>query len=120
MTLDYSDYARTYSAMADEELLELSQESALLLEIAQKALQSEFDRRGLKSQAAKPKEPESVEALYCSQCEREVTDPLTCGSCSASICRVCGAPLDVTWEVDNDSEVEGLEGRIKVRESVAA
>ena len=32
--------------------------------------------------------------LYCPQCAREVTDPLTCGDCSAVICRVCGTPLE--------------------------
>jgi hypothetical protein len=34
------------------------------------------------------------EALYCPNCAREVTDPLTCGDCSAVICRVCGTPLE--------------------------
>ena len=34
------------------------------------------------------------EALYCPKCEREVDDPLTCGDCSAVICRVCGTPLE--------------------------
>ncbi len=34
------------------------------------------------------------EALYCPKCEREVEDPLTCGDCSAVICRVCGTPLE--------------------------
>lgn len=33
-------------------------------------------------------------ALYCPNCAREVTDPLTCGDCSAVICRVCGTPLE--------------------------
>jgi len=32
--------------------------------------------------------------LYCPTCGREVTDPLTCGDCSAVICRVCGTPLE--------------------------
>jgi len=32
--------------------------------------------------------------LYCPTCQREVTDPLTCGDCSAVICRVCGTPLE--------------------------
>jgi hypothetical protein len=35
-----------------------------------------------------------ADALYCPQCAREVTDPLTCGDCSAVICRVCGTPLE--------------------------
>jgi len=33
-------------------------------------------------------------ALYCPQCAREVTDPLTCGDCAAVICRQCGSPLE--------------------------
>jgi hypothetical protein len=33
--------------------------------------------------------------LYCPQCAREVVDPLTCGDCSAVICRVCGTPLEM-------------------------
>jgi hypothetical protein len=32
--------------------------------------------------------------FYCPTCRREVTDPLTCGDCSAVICRVCGTPLE--------------------------
>jgi hypothetical protein len=36
----------------------------------------------------------SPDALYCPNCAREVTDPLTCGDCSALICRVCGTPLE--------------------------
>jgi hypothetical protein len=32
--------------------------------------------------------------LYCPSCAREVTDPLTCGDCSAVICRICGTPLE--------------------------
>ena len=33
--------------------------------------------------------------FYCPNCAREVVDPLTCGDCSAVICRVCGTPLEV-------------------------
>ncbi len=33
-------------------------------------------------------------SLYCPTCASEVTDPLTCGDCSAVICRVCGTPLE--------------------------
>ena len=33
--------------------------------------------------------------LYCPRCGREVDDPLTCGDCSAVICRVCGTPLEM-------------------------
>ena len=32
--------------------------------------------------------------LYCPNCAEEVTDPLTCGDCSAVICRRCGTPLE--------------------------
>jgi hypothetical protein len=38
--------------------------------------------------------PKSNEALYCPNCAREITDPLTCGDCSAVICRICGTPLE--------------------------
>ena len=34
------------------------------------------------------------EPLYCPYCAEEVTDPLTCGDCSAVICRRCGSPLE--------------------------
>jgi predicted amidophosphoribosyltransferase len=37
---------------------------------------------------------QSNDALYCPNCAREITDPLTCGDCSAVICRVCGTPLE--------------------------
>src|SRR5712672_306613 len=33
-------------------------------------------------------------ALYCPNCAEEVSDPLTCGDCSAVICRRCGSPLE--------------------------
>ena len=33
--------------------------------------------------------------LYCPNCAREVEDPLTCGDCSAVICRKCGTPLEM-------------------------
>ena len=33
--------------------------------------------------------------LYCPNCAREVDDALTCGDCSAVICRVCGTPLEM-------------------------
>ena len=34
-------------------------------------------------------------SLYCPTCAREVDDPLTCGDCSAVICRACGTPLEM-------------------------
>jgi hypothetical protein len=42
--------------------------------------------------APEAKQPEV--ALYCPVCATEVTDPLTCGDCSAVICRRCGTPLE--------------------------
>jgi hypothetical protein len=41
-----------------------------------------------------PPASKSPDALYCPNCAREVHDPLTCGDCSAVICRVCGTPLE--------------------------
>ncbi len=38
-------------------------------------------------------------ALYCPVCAREVNDPLTCGDCSAVICRRCGTPLESSDEL---------------------
>jgi hypothetical protein len=32
--------------------------------------------------------------FYCPVCAVEVNDPLTCGDCSAIICRRCGTPLE--------------------------
>jgi len=37
---------------------------------------------------------EQAGELYCPKCAREVSDPLTCGDCSAIICRICGTPLE--------------------------
>jgi hypothetical protein len=45
--------------------------------------------------AQTPPSPEpKPELLYCPNCAEEVTDPLTCGDCSAVICRRCGTPLE--------------------------
>src|ERR1700761_3287169 len=98
MTPQDSDYARTYAAMADEELTELAHESASLLEPAQRALQLEMDKRGLKVEALQPTRVEQPQR--CPGCGREVTDPLTCGSCATTICRVCGTPLELEWSGD--------------------
>jgi hypothetical protein len=38
-------------------------------------------------------------ALWCPRCARPVDDPLTCGDCSAVICRVCGTPLESADEL---------------------
>jgi hypothetical protein len=44
---------------------------------------------------AQPAKPDRrLDLLYCPKCAREVADPLTCGDCSAVICRVCGTPLE--------------------------
>jgi hypothetical protein len=42
---------------------------------------------------APPPKPRAV-LLYCPVCAKEVNDPLTCGDCSAVICRRCGTPLE--------------------------
>jgi hypothetical protein len=41
-----------------------------------------------------PQPEPDPEPLYCPRCTQEVTDPLTCGDCSAVICRRCGTPLE--------------------------
>ena len=43
--------------------------------------------------------PEPPPALYCPNCAREVTDPLTCGDCASLICRICGTPLEASDEL---------------------
>jgi len=45
-----------------------------------------------------PTDPEP-ELLYCPKCAAEVPDPLTCGDCSAVICRRCGTPLESADEL---------------------
>ena len=42
-----------------------------------------------------PTNDEQHALLYCPTCGREVDDPLTCGDCSAVICRACGTPLEM-------------------------
>lgn len=47
--------------------------------------------------ATNPQNPSSKPGpgpLYCPNCAEEVDDPLTCGDCSAVICRRCGTPLE--------------------------
>ena len=47
--------------------------------------------------ASQPKIPPQAkprDVLYCPVCGVEVSDPLTCGDCSAVICRRCGTPLE--------------------------
>jgi hypothetical protein len=38
-------------------------------------------------------------SFYCPNCAKEVDDPLTCGDCSAVICRRCGTPLESADEL---------------------
>ena len=45
-------------------------------------------------QSPEPRPEAQPQPLYCPNCAREVTDPLTCGDCSAVICRLCGTPLE--------------------------
>jgi len=45
----------------------------------------------------KPGKPAA--SLYCPNCAREADDPLTCGDCSAVICRVCGTPLEMAEDL---------------------
>jgi hypothetical protein len=37
--------------------------------------------------------------FYCPVCAVEVSDPLTCGDCSAVICRRCGTALESSDEL---------------------
>jgi hypothetical protein len=50
-----------------------------------------------------PKSPPEAQkpeaAFYCPVCAVEVNDPLTCGDCSAVICRHCGTPLESSDEL---------------------
>jgi hypothetical protein len=43
--------------------------------------------------------PPVLDQLYCPKCAREVADPLTCGDCSAVICRACGTPLEAAADL---------------------
>jgi len=51
--------------------------------------------------ASNPQPPaeSQPELLYCPKCAVEVSDPLTCGDCSAVICRRCGTPLESANEL---------------------
>lgn len=46
-----------------------------------------------------PDPSQPAPSLYCPKCAVEVTDPLTCGDCSAVICRRCGTPLESSDEL---------------------
>jgi uncharacterized paraquat-inducible protein A len=43
---------------------------------------------------ATPDARKTAAVLYCPVCAVEVSDPLTCGDCSAVICPRCGTPLE--------------------------
>jgi hypothetical protein len=47
------------------------------------------------TQTPQPPPASQPKLFYCPNCAREVTDPLTCGDCSAVICRTCGTPLEL-------------------------
>jgi len=119
MTQDDFDFARTYAAMEDEELLALAYDARTLVDPAQRALQHEMDKRGLKLEP--PPAPQHLEdpdedpssGFYCPSCERAVKDPLSCGECTATICRVCGTPLEISEEID--SVIDEEEGTSETR-----
>src|SRR5712671_6105986 len=46
-----------------------------------------------------PAAEKAAAAFYCPACAVEVSDPLTCGDCSAVICRRCGTPLESSDEL---------------------
>ncbi len=115
MPEDGFDYPTTYSAMADEELLELARESTTLLESAQSALQNELDRRGLKPEPEKGSTEDADSSFCCPKCVRGVNDPLTCGECSTMICRVCGTAL----RMPEDVELEEIEPENREPEALA-
>ncbi len=54
-----------------------------------------YSRGNLWLKLRSPRNGEKHLMLYCATCAREVDDPLTCGDCSAVICRVCGTPLEI-------------------------
>ena len=102
MIPDDFDYAKTYSGMEDEELLEVASDSADLIEPAKAALTKELDKRKLKPEPAKQEAAEDPGAAYCPHCDRQVDDPLTCGECSSVICRVCGTALQMPEDLEGD------------------
>jgi hypothetical protein len=48
---------------------------------------------------AAPEAQKPAVVFYCPVCAVEVSDPLTCGDCSAVICRRCGRPLESSDEL---------------------
>jgi len=110
MTQD--DFARTYAAMEAEELLELAHDADTLVDSAQAALQHEMDKRGLKlapapaAQRVEDPDEDPSSGFYCTSCERRVKDPLSCGECSTTICRVCGTPLRISEDIGSLTDEE--------------
>jgi hypothetical protein len=96
------DYARTYSGMEDDELLQVARDYSDLVVAAKTALDKELDKRGLKPELAKVVAEQAPEWAYCPNCNREVSDPLTCGECSSVICRLCGTALRMPSNVEGD------------------
>jgi hypothetical protein len=107
MTQDDFNFARTYTAMEDEELLELAREARTLVDSAQTALRHEMDKRGLKTESPPAHADEDPSSgFYCTSCAREVKNPLTCGECSTTICRVCGTPLRISENLESMRDEE--------------
>jgi hypothetical protein len=119
MTQDSFDFAGTYAAMEDEELLEIARDSSDLVDAARKALQQEIAKRGLKLGPPKVDRAEVPDSMfYCSTCGRAIDDPLTCGECATTICRVCGTPLKMPEDLDTVTDEEGEMGGTEREERI--
>ena len=111
MNKDGFDFARTYAAMEDEELLALAKDSSTLIESAQAALQRELDKRELKPEPPETSSTEDSDSgFYCLTCKKRVSDPLACGECSTLICRICGTPLRMPEDADYIDDDKGADG----------
>jgi hypothetical protein len=96
--------------MEDDELLEVARDSSDLVATAKTALAKELDKRGLKPELAKMEAAEDSGLPYCPNCNREVSDPLTCGECSSVICRVCGTALRMSGDSEGDQAASQAAG----------
>jgi hypothetical protein len=63
------------------------------------SLQYSYSESVTEPSQSDPSEQNGQTFLYCPQCAVEVSDPLTCGDCSAVICRRCGTPLESADEL---------------------